>query len=339
MVNIQTNFKNRKFVKLAKMILTSKILNGLVTISSSIFNERRKLIILIYHRVLNSPDFMNPNHATSDSFEWQMKLLANYFNVLPLSVALDKLKAGSLPPCAVCITFDDGYADNYLNALPILKRYDLPATFFITSGVLNENRMWNDDIVETVRHYEKPVLDLTALDLGVYDIDTPNKKSQIAKQIENHLKYLPFAERAKKCKVIANLTPNLPQNLMLTNEQLKNLSNELGMEIGGHSVNHPILANIEPINWQREIQDCKTQLENIIEKTVRYFAYPNGKFNMDFDQQHAIFVKKCGYEAAFSTNWCCVSQKSDLFSLPRFTPWDKTPMKFMLRMASMYQFN
>jgi peptidoglycan/xylan/chitin deacetylase (PgdA/CDA1 family) len=300
------------------------------------FGSQRELIILIYHRVLNSPDFMNPHQISVENFDWQMKLLATHFNVLSLSDALEKLKANALPPCAVCITFDDGYADNYLNALPILKRYDLPATFFIVSGFLNENRMWNDDIIETIRQHENSILDLTALGLGTYDIDTPNKKSQTAKKLITHLKYLPFAERAEKCKLITNLTSHLPNNLMLTDTQLKYLSDESGMEIGGHSVNHPILTKIKPLESKHEISDCKIQLEKIIQKPVRFFAYPNGKFDVDFNKQHALFVKECGYEAALSTNWGCVSQKSDLFFLPRFTPWDKTPTKFMLRMASIY---
>jgi peptidoglycan/xylan/chitin deacetylase (PgdA/CDA1 family) len=316
--------------------LKLRALKALLSIASG-FNAKRKLIILVYHRVFNFSDLMYPNsNVDVETFNWQMELLATHFNVLSLSDALEKVKQGTLPSRAVCITFDDGYADNYFNALPILKYYELPATFFVVSKMLNKHRMWNDDIVEALRNYKKPILDLTKLGLDVYDIDTPNKKSQTAKQLENDLKYLPFSERAEKCKAIANLTPNLPQNLMLTSDQLKSLSNESGIEIGGHSVNHPILTKIVPIDWQSEIKDCKTQLESIIEKPVRYFAYPNGKLDIDFDKQHALFVKECGYEAALSTNWGCVSHTSDLFLLPRFTPWDKTPLKFMLRMASIY---
>jgi peptidoglycan/xylan/chitin deacetylase (PgdA/CDA1 family) len=319
--------------------LKLKALKALLSIASG-FGANQKLIILVYHRVFDSPDLMYPtSNEDVEAFNWQMNLLASQFNVLSLSDALSKLKSGTLPPRAVCITFDDGYADNYLNALPILKCHNLPATFFITSGILNKNRMWNDDIVETIRHYEKPILDLTEFGLGVYDTDTPSKKAEVAKQIENDLKYLSFNERAEKCEAIAKLTPNLPQNLMLTSEQLKSLSDEPCIEIGGHSVNHPILTKIETVAWQSEIQECKKDLESIIKKPVRYFAYPNGKLGVDFDEHHASFAKECGYEAALSTNWGHVSRDSDLFRLPRFTPWDKTPIKFMLRMTSMYQFN
>lgn len=271
------------------------------------------------------------------TFDWQMELLKKNFNVLSLSDALVKLKTGNLPTKAVCITFDDGYADNYLNALPILKRYGLPATFFVVSEILNKNRMWNDDIVETIRIYDKPILDLTQLNLGIYDVDSKDKKLKTAIEIEGKLKYLPFNDRAEKCKIIADLVQNLPKNLMLTTAQLKSLSSEAGMEIGGHSVSHPILTKIEPIAWQYEIRDCKIQLENIIQKPIRYFAYPNGKLNVDFNEQHALFVKECGYEAALTTDWGNVKKDSNLFQLPRFTPWDKNPTKFMLRLVSMYR--
>lgn len=310
-------------------------LQSLLSIASG-FGSQRKLIILIYHRVLDAPDFMYPQQIDIDKFNWQMALLASRFNVLPLPDALAQLKSGCLPPRAVCITFDDGYADNYINALPILKHYSLPATFFIVSGMLNQDRMWSDDIVETIRNYPEPLLDLSALGLGCYTVATPAEKARAAVQLVEFLKYFPFSERAAHCRAIANLTEGLPKQLMLTTEQLKSLS-EQGMEIGGHSVNHPILKNLTVTDGQHEILACKIQLEEILGKNVRYFAYPNGKLNGDYELQHSTFVEECGYEAALSTDWGSVSIASDRFQLPRFTPWDGTQAKFMLRMAYMYR--
>lgn len=315
--------------------LNAKGLQALLSIASG-FGKQRRLIILIYHRVLDAPDFMYPQQIDVDKFNWQMALLASRFNVLPLPDALAQLKSGCLPPRAVCITFDDGYADNYDNALPILKRYGLSATFFIVSGMLDQDRMWSDDIVEAIRYYPEPLLDLSALGLGRYMVATPFEKAHAATQLVELVKYLPFSERSAHCRAIAGLTADLPRQLMLTTEQLKSLS-EQGMEIGGHSVNHPILKNLAITDWQHEILACKIRLEEILGKPVRYFAYPNGKLNDDYELQHSGFVEECGYEAALSTDWGCVSTASDGFQLPRFTPWDSTPTKFMLRMACMYR--
>ena len=110
-------------------------LKQLATLASG-FGKKKKLFILIYHRVLDEPDFMRPGEVDKIKFAWQMELLSKYFNVLSMSDALEKIQKNTLPPRAVCITFDDGYADNYHNALPILKNNQLTATFFISSGYL-----------------------------------------------------------------------------------------------------------------------------------------------------------------------------------------------------------
>src|SRR5687767_7700846 len=92
------------------------------------------LLILIYHRVLAQRDPMLPSEPTADEFAAQIDLLKQNFNVLPLLEAGERLKKGSLPPRAVCITFDDGYANNLEIAEPILSARNCPATVFVAPG-------------------------------------------------------------------------------------------------------------------------------------------------------------------------------------------------------------
>ena len=92
---------------------------------------RARLSVLIYHRVLARPDPMFPEQIDAARFTMQMELLSRRFNVLPLAEAVQRLQSNSLDSRSACITFDDGYADNYTIALPILKRHGLTATFFI----------------------------------------------------------------------------------------------------------------------------------------------------------------------------------------------------------------
>jgi len=117
------------------------VLKPFATLASGL-GAQKKLSILIYHRVLDQADFMRPGEVDKQAFTWQMQLLARYFNVLSLNEALSGLQNDNLPPRAVTITFDDGYADNLHNALPILKQFGLSATFFIASGYLDGGRMW-----------------------------------------------------------------------------------------------------------------------------------------------------------------------------------------------------
>lgn len=311
-----------------------KILKVLATIASGT-SKRKKLFILIYHRVLDKPDFMRPGEVDNAVFSWQMELLSKYFNVLPLHDALQKMQTNTLPPRAVCITFDDGYADNCINALPILKQFNLSATFFIANGYLNGGRMWNDTVIEAVRNFPLSELDLTAIALGRFDVSDYGKKCQAAMQIIQQIKHLPPQQRDQHTAFIAEQSQNLPDDLMMTTQQLKYL-HQNGMEIGGHTVNHPILAKLDAQIAEQEITENKTFLENLLNVPLRFFAYPNGKPLEDYLPQQVQIVKDAGYQAALSTQWGVADCSSDQWQLPRFTPWDKSPIKFMLRMIFYY---
>jgi peptidoglycan/xylan/chitin deacetylase (PgdA/CDA1 family) len=105
------------------------------------------------------------------------------------------------------------------------------------------------------------------------------------------------------------------------------------MEIGGHTVNHPILASLDHSEARREIAEGREALENIIRSPVRLFAYPNGKPSQDYRLDHVRMVKDLGFEGAVSTAGGVARCGDDLYQLPRFTPWDKARLRFTLRMA------
>ncbi|CAA9889315.1 Polysaccharide deacetylase [Candidatus Methylobacter favarea] len=314
-----------------------KTLQLLCTLASGP-GSKKKLFILIYHQVLEQPDFMRPWEIDKTVFSWQMALIARYFNVLPLHEALEKMANGTLPPRAVCITFDDGYANNYTHALPILLANKLTATFFIASGYLDGGRMWNDTVIESIRTLPGPRLDLTAIGLGSYDISNPVKKAQVAVDILPRIKHLQPAARAQYAGYLASLAKKMPDDLMLTSSQVMKLYVS-GMEIGGHTVTHPILALLAPDEVRQEVADNKTTLEQLLNTKIRYFAYPNGKPGQDYSPDQVRIIKECGYQAALSTRPGVSAKGNDRWQLARFTPWDSSPARFMLRIARMYYFN
>lgn len=317
--------------------MKSIILNSLKQLANitSGPGRERKLIVLIYHRVMDKPDFMRPNEIDRDIFAWQMDLLANYFNILSIDEALYHLHSDSLPPRAVCLTFDDGYADNVHNALPILKQMKLKATFFIASGYLNGGRMWNDSIIEMVRGRPESYLDLTEINLKQYDLSTPAKKASAALNIIRHIKHMEIPHKNHCIDYIESLANKLPTDLMLTTQQVRTL-HENGMVIGGHTVTHPILIKMTNSEIIQEIADNKTVLEKIINNTVNYFAYPNGKAGEDYLPEQSAIIQSLGFKAAFSTHLGCANKHSDMWQLPRFRPWDSTPEEFMMRLVYMY---
>lgn len=294
--------------------------------------ERARLSILIFHRVLADADPLRFGEVTAEAFHWQMELVSKQFNVLPLGEAVACLKEGRLPARALCITFDDGYLDNWELALPILKRWGLPATFFVATGFLNGGIMWNDALIETVKAAPGPELDLSAVGLPCYAIGHMDQRRDTLTKLINTLKHLPLMERQGRVEqIVQQASVSLPDNLMMNAEHVRVLY-ESGMEIGGHTANHPILASLSPEAARQEMVLGKNTLEDILGEEVKLFAYPNGRPGRDYNSAHASMASELGFTAAVSTAWGAARKDSDIYQLPRFTPWDKTPVRYALRL-------
>lgn len=295
---------------------------------------RGRLSVLIFHRVLPARDPLFPDEIDAARFERLCAWLAQHFNVLPLDAAVTALRTGHLPERALAITFDDGYADNHDVALPILRRHGLNATFFVATGFMDGGIMWNDAVIEGVRRTSCETLDLQALDLGRHELrDVASRRAAIDALI-GRLKYLPPAQRALQAvNVAAHAGVALPRDLMMSSEQLRQLRRG-GMQIGAHTVSHPILRTLDPMAMREEMVQSKRHLESLLQEPVQLFAYPNGKWGVDFDAQAAHLARELGFRAAVSTDWGSANARTDPFRIPRFTPWDRSPLRFGLRMAA-----
>ncbi len=293
---------------------------------------RQRLSILVYHRVLATPDPMRPGEMDAAGFDWQMQLIARHCNVLDLAEAVERLRRSSLPPLSVCITFDDGYADNVTIAMPILRRYGLTATFFVATGFLDGGRMWNDTIIEGLRGVRCESLDLDAIGLGRFRIRTPAERAKTALAVIRAVRHLPPVERsARVARLAEQMDAALPDDLMMTSYMISELRAS-GMMIGAHTVNHPILASIDDATALREVRDSKVRLEDLAGEPVCAFAYPNGKPGMDYHLGHVRIVRQAGFRLAVSTSWGAAGPASDVYQLPRFLPWDGSPARFAGRM-------
>jgi peptidoglycan/xylan/chitin deacetylase (PgdA/CDA1 family) len=294
---------------------------------------KRSLSIFIYHRVLPNKDPLFPGEVDSAEFDQDLRRIGAMFNVIPLLDAVRHSAAGTLPPRAACITFDDGYADNAEVALPVLQRHQLPATFFIATGFLNGGRMWNDSVIEMVRRAPDGSLDFSAFGLGVHPVGSVPQRQAAINAMIGQLKYLPMNERLDMViRLVDAVGIALPTNLMMTTSQVLQL-HTAGMGIGAHTVNHPILSSIDLVTARAEISQGKRALEEMIGERVPLFAYPNGKPNADYRAEHVALVKDLGFEGAVSTAWGSCQGATDVFQLPRFSPWDRTALRFAVRMA------
>ncbi|PKO55844.1 MAG: carbohydrate esterase family protein, partial [Betaproteobacteria bacterium HGW-Betaproteobacteria-21] len=187
--------------------------------------KNARLSVLIYHRVLPTPDPVRAGDPDAKSFRWQMQLLARHFNVLPLHEAAARLRAGALPARAACITFDDGYADNYTIALPILQELGLHATFFVATAYLDGGRMFNDTLIEIAKTLPDGACDLTHVGLGTHKIASTVDRCTLLATLINHFKYLsPEVRIPASDSLAAHFRIPLPSDLMMTSHQLKALN-------------------------------------------------------------------------------------------------------------------
>jgi peptidoglycan/xylan/chitin deacetylase (PgdA/CDA1 family) len=292
-----------------------------------------RLSILIFHRVLPKADPLLPGEPSAAAFEERMRWLASGFRVMPLLEASRRLRDGSLPNNAACITFDDGYADNATIAAPILARLRLSATFFIATGFLDGGRMWNDTVIEAVRSCPDGLFDLEAIGCGSWSCTDAASRVAAINGLLNQLKYLPQTERQAKVDAIADAVGlDARSDLMMTRQQVRELR-RYGMSIGAHTVSHPILTKLSLAEARSEIVDGRLDLEETLKERVKVFAYPNGKPDRDYDATHVALVRELNFDAAVSTSWGVSDRRSDRYQLARFTPWDTDVDRFGMRLA------
>lgn len=295
-----------------------------------------RLQVLIFHRVLPSADPLFPQEVDAARFDRICGWLRAWFNVLPLDEAVRSLSAGTLPARSLAITFDDGYADNHDIALPILLRHGLTATFFIATGYLDGGRMWNDTIIESLRRTALDAIDLQdvqGLSLGTHSLRTLAQRRAAIDAIIPRVKHLPAARRQSAADAVAHRAKAvLTDNLMMTSDQVIALHRG-GMQIGAHTVTHPILALLGAEDARAEIVASRQSLEHLLGAPVSLFAYPNGQPGHDYSAQTVAIARAAGFDAAVTTAWGTSDSSTDRFEIPRFTPWDRTRARFGVRLG------
>ena len=297
---------------------------------AALMMRRARHHTLIFHRVLREPDPMSPGEPTADWFRSLVGMLAANFQIISLHEAVRRAATGDLSGQTVSITFDDGYADNFTVALPILQALDVPATFFVASGFLDGGRMWNDSIIETVRRLGEGRHEIDGPGTGHFDLTDWDSRRKAASAIITAWKHLPLAERQRRVDALAGRVKELPGDLMLSTGQLRALAGSSGVTIGGHTRTHPILASLDDSHARDEIENGKLDLEDKLQQELSLFAYPNGRLGQDYRAGHADLVRDAGFQAAVATDWGTLDANTDPFRVPRFTPWHKNLTRFAM---------
>lgn len=281
--------------------------------------NREKILILTYHRF--SPG-KNPSKISGAEFTAHLEYLKKYCRVLSLSETIERLKNGkTLPPNATVITIDDGYADAYEIAFPILKKFDFPATLFaITDFLDGKCWLWTDLMRYILLTTDDDFLKVEFENGAVIETNLSDEaqKFEAASRVNSRLKTLPNEKKEIKIKEIAESLkveiPALPppDYAPLGWRQAREMDAE-NLQIESHTVTHPILTNINQRHLETELRTSKERLEAILEKKIKHFCYPNGTFNDAVRKA----VENAGYESAVTTDYGFNERQASRFLLKR----------------------
>ncbi len=284
---------------------------------------RKGILILAYHRI-NDDKNGNLNLSISPTdFETQLDYLRRFYRIITLAEAIQLLKANQKPPSnTVVVTFDDGYRDNYTNAFPVLKKYQIPATIFLAvNHILNNQPLWYDSIEAIILNSSEKTIDLKNFGMGTMEIMSARQKKDAINQIVQYVKK--NMSGYQRDELVAALKQSCGKrnpvidsaNLMLTWDQINEM-NQHQIDFGAHTLTHPILTQLSQADAQREISLSKKLLEEALGKQVDFFAYPNGLAG-DYNDSIFALVKDAGFLAACTLMPGINHNNSNLFSLYR----------------------
>ncbi|WP_246408501.1 polysaccharide deacetylase family protein [Microvirga lupini] len=314
----KTQSKSR-FAQTAKKAL---VRSGLVALARRMPTSEECATILRYHSVSAGQNYCSPTIAVSpELFERQMSFLARNYIVFPLGELLARFARRELPKGSVAITFDDGYLDNATNALPILARYGLTATFFVTSdAVLGKGSFWVGWLYRAVATASDATLSRACQAMAGTARPGASRDAcfaALAALVDNarggvRQSYLSELER------LFPAMPPLaaPSDFMMTVNDLREM-HQAGMTIGAHTATHRVLAGIDRQVVQEELSRSKTDLETALETAVDHLAYPNGHVLKNVDETAISVAGEIGYVSAGTSRRGILTKTSSYLDLPR----------------------
>ena len=282
--------------------------------------------VLMYHRVLssfaNQPYYVQPGmYVTSETFERQIVHLLDTCEVIPFNLLVEKLCSGELIGRQCALTFDDGWRDNYSVAFPLLKKYQIPATIFLSSGFVGTARtFWPEELC--------CLLGRTGLG-GLTSKGAPPAVGRFARQIEGIRykdesslfeysiallkKYYP----AEREEILVYLRSSLGSGefprQMLSWEEAKEMAQSGLVSFGAHTVNHQLLDQLSLQQASDEISRSRSEIENRLGQKIASFAYPNGNHSADIRR----IVAESGFSSAVTTRKGFVDKSVPLLEIPR----------------------
>jgi len=308
---------------------------GFVKLVGRVLRPRdNRAAILAYHHLSANGNAVLPGLPV-EMFYRQVSWLKRNCDVVPLSQLVTDLREGRDLSGKIVLTFDDGYASFFRYAFPILHAYHLPATLFVTTDFLDGQIPWYDKLRYILYETEERTFEF-AVNGAVhrFALEDAAGRSRAYRELKRMLGSLPPQKRQTRLldlQVVLQVEDFSPLVGATMNWEQLQLISWAGIEIGGHTVTHPSLSQISVEEQQREVMQCKRQLEQALNLPVRHFCYPTGKSD-DFNVQVERIVADAGFESACSSEIGYVTPGDNSFSLKRLYTTEPYLAKFIWRL-------
>ncbi|HEX5735891.1 MAG TPA: polysaccharide deacetylase family protein [Blastocatellia bacterium] len=280
--------------------------------------NRNKALIVVYHRFSENGDRL----ATSArALREQLEYLIAHYRVISLTEMASYFQRGKrLPARVAAITVDDGYRDCFEIAFPLLREYGLPASVFVATDFIDQRTwLWTDKLRYLTSRAATETLEATINDRALrIQLGDTESRLVAASVVNSELKQIPDEV---KDDIITSLASSLNVQLPyvppgefspLTWEQVREMD-AAGVEIGSHTLTHPILTNICRDRLRRELNDSRRRLEEVLRRKVDLFCYPNG----DYDRMVSSEVERAGYRCAVTSRHGLNTSDADPLALRR----------------------
>jgi peptidoglycan/xylan/chitin deacetylase (PgdA/CDA1 family) len=287
--------------------------------------RRDRGLILRYHALTEGSGevtYADPTVCLPiEAFRLQMAFVRKAYSVVPLETLVRAIEAGKpLPPRAIAITFDDGYADNHRLGLPVLREFGLEATVYVSTATLEGGPpLWMAAVRALVLGAQRQVLNLPGMEPLV--LGPHGRRAAAVRALTRALVPLPAADRAERLSALALAARvDLQRELsgaMLTWAQIKELV-KAGWTIGAHTATHVNVALSSPEEAEKEIAASRDAIEQHVGTAPVHFAYPNtGGSHRYFDENVVGMLRRLGFRSAVTSRAGALAPGIDAFTLPR----------------------
>jgi len=301
-------------------------------------SDERPSAVLIYHRVASLPRNIHWITITPESFRSQVETLTRDWSVRPLADVAHAAVSGRPLAGTVALTFDDGYLDNLEIVLPILEEFSAPATFFLTTASFDRPRRYWWDVLE------------------VAVLDNPRLGSTLELIVDGERQAFPVHDDAARQATHDTLYPMLktrvpalrdalvdqlaalvgddrfdPMARPMLRSEIDRIARHPLIDVGAHTVRHPLLPTLPPDEAVREVFDSRLALEPVVGTKVRHFAYPHGLTSPSV----VWTVAAAGFEAAVTCEPRLLRSREHRLCIPRVWTCEESGASLASRLVAL----